>query len=327
MFQTEPLDPRVAAIATRFPESPFTRADLDQLGITPGELRQLRKRDRVIRVVHGVYLLPSPSDPESDRHRFLRRAAAELIKRPTAVLSHESSAAAHGLPDPHAGHWDSLPITLTTPTGSTRQRRGVRTRCRPLDASQVMATAWGQATTPQRTAVDLAMALAMPEALVVVDAVARRMAANDGREHLLRSSVRREVRVRLLDASRKLIGQRGSARAAVTLGHADPAAESPAESRSRGWIILAQLPLPRVGLPVIGDDGRRYFADFAWEDRMVIGEVDGVSKYDTGDVLLREKSREDSLRRAGWKVVRWTGVEITRNPHVVLERLRRVLRP
>lgn len=327
MFQTEPLDPRVAAIASQFPESPFTRADLHRLGISQGELRQLRKRDRVVSIVHGVYCLPSPSDRESDRRRYLRRAAAELIKRPRAVLSHESAAAAHGLPNPHASHWDSLPITLTASEGSARRRRGVHTRRRPLHESDVVATTWGRVTTPERTAVDLAMVLALPEALVVVDAVARRMAANDRREHLLRSAVRRELRVRLLDSSRALVGRRGSARAVVALGHADPAAESPAESRSRGWIILAQLPLPRVGLPVIGDDGRRYFADFAWEDRTVIGEVDGLSKYDTGAVLIREKTREDALRRAGWTVVRWTGSEITRNPPVVLERLRRALLP
>ncbi|MFW8746088.1 hypothetical protein, partial [Mesorhizobium japonicum] len=56
------------------------------------------------------------------------------------------------------------------------------------------------------------------------------------------------------------------------------------------------------------------FADFAWPSYRLIGEFDGMGKYvrsdltagrDPAEVVVAEKLREDRLRAAGWRVVRW----------------------
>jgi very-short-patch-repair endonuclease len=82
-----------------------------------------------------------------------------------------------------------------------------------------------------------------------------------------------------------------------------------------------------VGLRVTGDDGRTYYADRAWPEFAVIGEVDGYGKYraDTWQTFRREKQREDALRAAGWLVVRWTVTEVLRDPGSVVARVRRAL--
>ena len=55
-------------------------------------------------------------------------------------------------------------------------------------------------------------------------------------------------------------------------------------------------------------------ADFYWEDEGVVGEFDGMGKYDDGGIeaVRREKRREDALRDLGFEVVRWTWPELFR---------------
>jgi hypothetical protein len=62
----------------------------------------------------------------------------------------------------------------------------------------------------------------------------------------------------------------------------------------------------------------------------VIAEFDGRVKYgrllkegqDAGEVVFREKQREDLLRDLGWEVVRWVWADLA-HPEVIAERLRR----
>ena len=92
-------------------------------------------------------------------------------------------------------------------------------------------------------------------------------------------------------------------------------------------MIMAGVPRPIVGLPVMGDDGRSYVADLAWLPQRVIGEVDGYGKYSDGrEALIREKHREDALRARGWGFVRWTVAEMLTRPEVVVARVQRALR-
>lgn len=84
--------------------------------------------------------------------------------------------------------------------------------------------------------------------------------------------------------------------------------------------------LHRLGLPpstlqlevrAEGENGR---ADFAWEDAGLLGEFDGRVKYgrllrpgqDPGEVVWKEKRREDAFRDVGWGMVRWIWEDIQR---------------
>ncbi|WOP19882.1 hypothetical protein [Raineyella sp. LH-20] len=114
------------------------------------------------------------------------------------------------------------------------------------------------------------------------------------------------------------------------------AAESPGESLSRIVLSEQHVPIPqlqyRLTLSMPGGRRQTYRTDFAWERQKVIGEFDGRTKYERyrrrgetpGDVVFREKVREDAIRAAGWLVVRWTWEDLTR-PDQLGRRLRDVL--
>lgn len=90
--------------------------------------------------------------------------------------------------------------------------------------------------------------------------------------------------------------------------------ESAGESLSRAQMHLLGFPAPL--LQVIFRPGGRFLArtDFFWPQYRLIGEFDGDAKYLRDEYLggqtarqavLAEKKREDKLRAAGFKVVRW----------------------
>ncbi|TAK70230.1 MAG: DUF559 domain-containing protein [Actinomycetota bacterium] len=180
-----------------------------------------------------------------------------------------------------------------------------------------------------RTAVDLARGQPLPSALVPLDAALRqwilrlsdsqRGSANSALEAASVPRARATDELAAIIATMaRLPGIRAVRRAAEDV---DPKAETPLESLSRGRFLAAGLPRPVAQLAVHGDDGRTYRSDLGWPQYRVLGEADGALKYVDRADLLREKEREDSLRRAGWIVVRWTWDEILRRPEVVVRRI------
>lgn len=97
------------------------------------------------------------------------------------------------------------------------------------------------------------------------------------------------------------------------------------ESWSRAVLQAAGLPVPQLQLWVRGDNGRWYRSDFGWEGPRVLGEADGMVKYDDIRAVRAEKLRQDALARAGWTTVRWSWQELTAQPGLVIARLRHAL--
>jgi hypothetical protein len=95
---------------------------------------------------------------------------------------------------------------------------------------------------------------------------------------------------------------------------ADGRSESPLESASR--LKLAGLvPAPALQTSIFGHDGRFLArSDFLWEEFGVVGEADGMEKYDDpdGTSLRREKLRQEALEQSGLIVVRWGAVDLDR---------------
>src|SRR5699024_9376352 len=99
--------------------------------------------------------------------------------------------------------------------------------------------------------------------------------------------------------------------ARYVIERADGRAESPGESLSRARFFEWGLPRPELQVDFRDDDGHIGRVDFWWQDRGVVGEFDGRTKYGatagrSAEALWQEKLREDRLRRRGVAVVRWT---------------------
>ncbi|TBN57774.1 hypothetical protein EYE40_10445 [Glaciihabitans arcticus] len=118
----------------------------------------------------------------------------------------------------------------------------------------------------------------------------------------------------------ELLPYRGAVQARRAIEFSTALSGSPGESLGRVQFHALRLPAPELQVEFFDELGSIGFVDFYWRDLGLIGEFDGVSKYgarrlfQTGltlrDILMREKAREDRLRRVsrgfvrlGWKLV------------------------
>ena len=85
-------------------------------------------------------------------------------------------------------------------------------------------------------------------------------------------------------------------------------------------MVVFGVPLPALQTRICTPEGD-LFPDFLWADAMVIGEADGMVKYQTSDDLRNEKRRQERLERMGFLVVRWEDRDIRRAPAEVMARL------
>jgi hypothetical protein len=164
-------------------------------------------------------------------------------------------------------------------------------------------------TTAARTVVDLSRIVSFRSGVVVADSA------------LANGCPREEIEA-VLDYCQRWPGRRKAVQVAA---FASPLAESPLESVSRVLFHDAGLPTPTLQHEIIGYSGGRYRVDFYWEECGVVGEADGLVKYDDPDAGRREKVRELDLEDVGLEVVRWTWAQIWNTPEVVVAKVRRAL--
>ena len=227
------------------------------------------------------------------------RARAAALRWPDAVVTGRSAAALWGVP--LAG--PAAPVEISRLPGTHPVRvPGVRVRRTEVDGRHQCERAGVWATTREATAVDLAGRLPLPEAVAAVDQLV--VAGADLAE------------VRWLAGTSLGAGCR-RARRAVAL--ADSLAESPQETRLRLLIRRSTLPAP-VAQHVVRHRGRFVArVDFAWPDRRVALEYDGLWHRDPqqfGD----DRDRLNRIQAAGWRVVFVTARDLHR-PEALLARI------
>ena len=160
-----------------------------------------------------------------------------------------------------------------------------------------------------RAAVETATVLGFAESVVLMDAALRRS------RHPVPGVPRTVATEQSLRAELERIPKfHGRSKADRVISFADARSDRPGESMSRASMHLAGVPAPRLQTRLIGASGRGYDVDFWWPEFNVIGEFDGKVKYtdptfmsgrSAAEVVYDEKLREDDLRAAGRRFVRW----------------------
>ena len=294
----------------------FTTGQARSIKVSQRRLSLAVQRGDLIRVRHGVYRLAG-GEPDSRQGHL--DAVDELLERhPDAALAGVSAAACWDLPCPDPwGDWRKLTPALCTP-------KRIRGPVRTLAVRNRVITKVGdrRATDLVTTAVDTAWQLPAPQALIVVDAVARRLAQTTDRSLLTSRKLRERVRSTLVAPLARQPQRPHRHRIAQTLSWADPAADSPPESYLRGHILQAGLPPPSVNHPLTGASGKRYWVDLYWPETGRAIEIDGKVKYGEKNALYREKVRHDDLRAAGVDPLRWTAEDVFAHALLLVDALR-----
>lgn len=308
------------------PTSPTTAETLSNLGITKQMIATQVCSGRLLRLRRGVYLA-SASWPEEPASQHLLLGQAELLANPAAVLSVQSAALAWAIPNPGFNRWHDQPVAISLPAdGGHSARSGqIIHRIAVLPAGHVVTHPTGlRVTSPARTAIDIAADLDLPEALVVLDAVARRLCES----YVPRARRSDFANPRLVAAAQERLNEAAAVcrvtRLSGAIAATNPARESAAESLSAGHIIRAGLPEPLYQAKIDSVMGPLY-PDCLWAQERVIGECDGAVKYADSSAWVREKEREQVLRDLGFTVVRWLAKEIMLDPTAVTNRLARAL--
>ena len=125
--------------------------------------------------------------------------------------------------------------------------------------------------------------------------------------------VDREALDQLVKRSR---GRRGVARLRQLVSSLDPQTARTRTELERRFLKLchqAGLTSPEVNSRL--DLGReRIEPDFLWRDARLIVETDGRRFHDTATAFERDRRRDQLLAAAGWRVVRFTWGQVTREP-------------
>jgi hypothetical protein len=214
-------------------------------------------------------------------------AAYLLVQEQGGVLAGYSAAALH-----HAACAPAdAPAEVLVPR-PLRARSGLLVHHGTPPPRSVTIRGGCRVTTATRTAVDLARRLDLVDAVVAVDALARRGAFAPSA---------------LIEPSRP----RGWRRIAEVVALADPRAESPMETRLRVGLITAGLPPPLVQHEILDEYGFVLArVDLAYDAAKLAIEYDGATHFDRRG-RERDLQRDVILAGYGWQTIRLTRLDVT----------------
>lgn len=246
----------------------------------------------------------------AERRHALEVAALLLVIDLDAVASATSAARIFGMD--LLGRPAPEPVLLTsTALVKGAHRNGYLLRSAALPAHHRSTRHGVPVTSAARTVVDLARTRPFAEGVVVADSALRK------------GLVSNEELASMID---DCATWSGIVQARRVVDFADPLAESALESLSRVAIHEQNLPAPRTQVPLGDAHGPRCRVDFSWEDLRVVGEADGLYKYEpdgrrtTREIVRAEKRREEWLADTGFEVVRW-GWDDANDPPRLAQRL------
>lgn len=280
------------------------RRDAVQIGELDRKLATRVKTGQLHRLYRGFYTFTSDLveldkyEREQEIYRRQVLAAADSGE-PNKAISHWSAAVLYGLPVLN-GDTTRVHFTANRIGGGRRKGRACVLHGSTWDPDEVQRVGEFLATTPARTAIDVARAGSYFQAVCVLDAALHVGVSRMELESVLRRSA----------------GRTGISIARAALAVADGDSESIGESLSRALMLsFGDIPAPRLQHQFLNSGGLVVGrTDFDW-DGVIVGEFDGYAKYirylrpgeTTVQAYEREKWREQRLVREGGVavVVRW----------------------
>lgn len=240
----------------------------------------------------GIYLL----DPPQHASRLTLLTAAVKACGPDAVLSHASAAEEWGFLPARPG-----PIDVTVIERNPGQRPGIRRhRTRTLEPRDVRTRERIRITSPARTVVDNAcdrdleqlVAAAIASELVTIRQIEREIA---------RCPIRHGV-----GQLNAVLRQPGGPRWTRSWG----------ERRILTLIRQAGLPVPETNYPMF-----EYVLDAFWPEHKLVVEIDGYEFHGDRESFENDRARDAKLVAAGYRVIRFTAVQLRDQPLLVISRL------
>jgi very-short-patch-repair endonuclease len=286
----------------------FTAGDADRRGVSIDAVRRGIRRGWILRLHASVFAFAG--SPSSWERSIL---AACLAAGSDAVASHRSAGRIWRLIDTSE---DALEISV--PRGKAPRPRGIIVhRSGDLVAAHTTVRNRIPVTNPLRTLVDLAAVL---EPRAVEDALDAGLAWPS-----LFSVV-------AVEAMRGRLAQHGRAGTGVlrrvleerVLG--DAVSDSELEKRMAALLRRAKLP-KAVFHYVVCTPAGLFLAevDFAYPELKLAIEVDGFGAHGTPRAMAKDFVRQNGLVPYGWRVLRFTWKQVTREPDMVAAAIRAAL--
>jgi hypothetical protein len=253
--------------------------------IKSGALTAYRLRSRCVAVHPDVYV-PSGTNLSA----AARARAAWLWSRRRGIVAGHSAAALYG------AKWvdDRAPAQLLYQ--HRRPPAGIRTWSDHVADDEITLIGGMPATTPARTAFDLACRNPIGNAVAAIDALAR------------------ATRLNITDAeaiANRYKGHRNIRRSRRALELIDAGAESPRETWLRLLLVNAGYARPQTQITVYGVYGELVAVlDMGWENIKVAVEYEGDHHRTDRRQFNRDIARFDALTELGWIVVRVTAEDV-----------------
>lgn len=272
----------------------FSRAQALTCGYTDDQIKYLVADQSWRRIRHGQFAetvdrshLP-PWGQRAEEHEEAVHALLNSLEPGSVAVSHQSALLLHHVP---VYGLDLSKVHVTKLNRRIRSMPGVSCHRGELVAADLATVNGVPMTTPARAIVETGCRAPFEATVIAADAALRQ------------GKVQPEEVERLLNAT---VRWPGSPKARAAFRFADGRSESVGESRLR--ILMADLGLPAPELQVEFADAAGQFArvDFYFPEFRTVVEFDGLVKYgdSAGEVVMREKAREDRLRALGLEVVR-----------------------
>lgn len=274
-----------------------SRAELIALGASRPGIDAWVNRGRLHCLHRGVYAVG-----HAHLGREGRRLAAVLACGEGAALSHRSAASHWGLLDTQSALVD------VTARRSREGTPGIRLHtARSLAAHDTTTHEGMPITSVARTLLDLA-ATVRPDRLERALAQAERLQLYD--------------HAAIEDVLRRSNGHRGRAALTKATAQEPKLTRSDLEAIFLSLVREAGLPEPQTNLPLTALDHLRQDPDFYWPTYRLVVETDGWETHRTRSAFQRDRRKDAALVAAGWRVMRFTYDDVTREGPTVVERLR-----